>query len=166
MPQGRSLLIVDDNAYMRTIVATIARACGVAIVEEAADGAEAFERMRHRKFDCAVVDLKMDPLNGIEFLRLLRSGKDSPDPHLGVIVLSAHSGHARILEARDAGADEILTKPVTAAALLERLHAVIHHRRPFVASETYTGPDRRRRRAIGYRGPFRRQDDLRVVIDE
>lgn len=159
MDKSFSVLIVDDNAYMRTIITTIVRAFGTTVIDEAANGADALERLRTRKFDCAIVDLAMDPINGLEFLHLVRTSKDSPDRYLPVIIVSAHSSRAQILQARDAGADEILTKPVTASALLARLKAVIEERRPFVSSGAYFGPDRRRKRVIDYAGPFRRHDD-------
>ena len=158
-----SLLIIDDNAYMRTSLNALARACGVSYVEEAANGADAFERLRHRRFDCAMVDLNMDPINGIEFLKLLRRGKDSPDRYLATIVISGYSERSRILEARDAGADEFLRKPVTAAAVMARLRAVVQNRRPFIETRTFFGPDRRRVQTPGYRGPWRRKTDQ--VID-
>jgi CheY-like chemotaxis protein len=153
------LLIVDDNAHMRTIISYVARACGISNIEEASSGAEAFERMRSRKVDCATVDINMDPINGLEFVQMLRTSKDSPDPYLPVIMISAHSERSQVAAARDAGADEFLTKPVTAAALLKRLAAVVERRRPFIMSRVYTGPDRRRRADADHRGPKRRRND-------
>lgn len=161
--KGMAILVVDDNAYMRTIIATIARVAGATIIEEASNGADAFGHLRARKFDCATVDLNMDPINGLEFIRLLRTSKDSPDPALAVIVISAYAERARILEARDAGADEFLAKPVTASAFMSRLQAVIHARRPFVTGPTFAGPDRRRRTLTGYAGPFRRKSDRNIL---
>jgi two-component system, chemotaxis family, chemotaxis protein CheY len=154
-----TLLIIDDNPHMRTIVSYVARACGIAQIEEASNGAEAFERMRNRRVDCATVDLNMDPINGLEFVKMLRTSKDSPDPYVPVIVVSAYSERSKVQAARDAGADEFLTKPVTAAALLKRMEAVVYRRRPFVVTPVYTGPDRRRKPDTDYRGVRRRKKD-------
>jgi two-component system chemotaxis response regulator CheY len=50
-------------------------------------------------------------------------------------------------ELRDAGADEILAKPVSPRTVCNKINAVIHSRRKFVSAPNYFGPDRRRRAA-------------------
>jgi two-component system, chemotaxis family, chemotaxis protein CheY len=154
-----SLLIVDDNAYMRTIVTIVARAAGIAEVDEADSGPAALEMLRRRKYTALTVDLKMEPLDGVEFVRMLRRSADSPDPSAAVIVISAYSERSRVIAARDAGADEFLTKPLTVKDFLNRLESVIHNRRPFVRTPSYFGPDRRRVNDPLYLGPWRRKDD-------
>lgn len=156
---GFALLIVDDNPHMRTIVSYVARACGIGIIEEAGSGAEAFEKMRTKRFDCATIDLNMDPINGLEFVKMIRTSKDSPDPYLPIIIISAYSERSKVQSARDAGADEFLTKPVTAHALLKRMESVVYRRRPFVVTPFYAGPDRRRKSDDDYRGAKRRKND-------
>jgi hypothetical protein len=64
-----------------------------------------------------------------------------------------------VFEARDAGVTEFVAKPVTAKAVLERIHAVIYRPRPFVRTKDYFGPDRRRKDDPGYEGPWRRATD-------
>lgn len=152
-----TLLIVDDNAHMRTIIGYVARACGISHILEASNGAEAFERLRCEKVDVATVDLNMDPINGLEFVKMIRTSRDSPDPYLPVIIVSAYSERSQVQAARDAGADEFLTKPVTAQALLKRMEAVVYRRRPFVLTPAFTGPDRRRRSDDDFRGANRRK---------
>ena len=66
-------------------------------------------------------------------------------------------------EARDAGVNEFLAKPVTARSLIHRINLVIEHPRPFIRCSTYFGPDRRRRAEPGFKGPWRRQGDPGVV---
>jgi len=62
-----------------------------------------------------------------------------------------------VRQARDAGTNEFLAKPVSANAILTRLLAVIEHPRPFVRTKVYFGPCRRRRTRDEYEGPERRQ---------
>ncbi len=158
--QSFTLLIVDDNAHMRTIIGYVARACGIAHILEAGNGAEAFERLRTQRVDVTTVDLNMDPINGLEFVKMIRTSRDSPDPYLPVIVISAYSERSQVQAARDAGADEFLTKPVTARALLKRMESVIYRRRPFVVTPVYCGPDRRRKTDDDFRGQKRRKADI------
>jgi FixJ family two-component response regulator len=105
----------------------------------------------------------MQPLDGIDFVRLLRNSPDSPNQLAPVIMVTGHSTFARVNEARDAGVSEFLAKPLTARAVIERLHQAIEHPRPFVRSDDYFGPDRRRRSAEAYKGPWRRSTDAQAA---
>jgi DNA-binding response OmpR family regulator len=73
-------------------------------------------------------------------------------------MITGHSERARITEARDAGINEILIKPISATQLYQRIKSVIDMPRQFVESDGYFGPDRRRRRYPSYTGPDRRAD--------
>jgi YesN/AraC family two-component response regulator len=153
------ILLVDDNHYMRVLLAEILRAIGVTRIYEANDGAEGLQMMRDNPVDIVMTDLSMQPLDGIDFVRLLRNSPDSPNPTVPVIMVTGHSTFARVNEARDAGVTEFLAKPLTARGVIERLHEVIEHPRPFVRGGDYFGPERRRRRDPTYGGPFRRATD-------
>jgi two-component system chemotaxis response regulator CheY len=151
--------LVDDNQNMRIILNEMLRAVGVTYVFEAANGAEGFQLMHEHKFDVVITDFVMQPLNGIEFVRLIRTDPRSPDPEIPVVMITGHSTTSRVNAARDAGVDEFLTKPLTARAVIERLHMAINHPRPYVTSAGYMGPDRRRRDDPRFIGPWRRQTD-------
>jgi CheY-like chemotaxis protein len=153
------ILLVDDNHYMRVLLAEILRAIGVTRIYEANDGAEGLQMMRDNPVDIVMTDLSMQPLDGIDFVRLLRNSPDSPTPTVPVIMITGHSTFARVNEARDAGVTEFLAKPLTARGVIERLHEVIEHPRPFVRSGDYFGPERRRRHDPTYKGPLRRATD-------
>jgi two-component system chemotaxis response regulator CheY len=153
------ILLVDDNHYMRILLAEILRAIGVVEIYEANDGAEGLQMMRDYPIDLVLTDLSMQPLDGIDFVRLLRNSPDSPNQLAPVIMVTGHSTFARVNEARDAGVTEFLTKPLTARGVIERLHQAIEHPRRFVRSGDYFGPDRRRRIDPTYSGPRRRSTD-------
>jgi CheY-like chemotaxis protein len=153
------ILLVDDNHYMRVLLGEILRAIGVKDIHEANDGAQGLQAMRDNTVDIVMTDLSMQPLDGIDFVRLLRNSPDSPNQLCPVIMITGHSTMARVHEARDAGVNEFLAKPLTARGVIERLHQVIDHPRPFVRSDDYFGPDRRRRAEPNYTGPWRRAED-------
>ena len=154
-----NILLVDDNHHMRVLLAEILRAIGVRHILEANDGAEALQLMRGSAVDIVITDLAMQPLDGIDFLRLLRNSPESPNPMIPVIMITGHSTQRRIFEARDAGVTEFLAKPLTARGVIERISQVVDNPRPFVRTDNYFGPDRRRRNLPGYRGPWRRSGD-------
>jgi two-component system chemotaxis response regulator CheY len=153
------ILLVDDNQYIRVMVREILRSVGVQKIYEACDGAEGLQTMRDHEIDVVITDLSMQPLDGIDFVRLLRNSPDSPNKMAPVIMITAHSTFARVKEARDAGISELLAKPITARAVMERLHQAIEHARPFVRCDDYFGPDRRRRDDPEFKGPWRRYTD-------
>jgi CheY-like chemotaxis protein len=153
------ILIVDDNHHMRVLLTEILRAIGVRQVFEANDGAEALHIMRAHQVDIIMTDLAMQPLDGLDFVRKLRNAPESPNPMAPVIMITGHSTQRRVTEARDAGVNEFLSKPVTARGVLERIARVVDSPRPFVRSGDYFGPDRRRRADPNYNGPRRRAAD-------
>jgi CheY-like chemotaxis protein len=156
-----NILLVDDNHHMRVLLTEILRAIGVRQVFEANDGAEALRIMRAYPVDIIMTDLAMQPLDGLDFVRMLRKSPDSPNPMAPVIMITGHSTIRRVTEARDVGVNEFLSKPVTARGVLDRIARVVDNPRPFVRSEDYFGPDRRRRADPAYKGPMRRSSDAR-----
>ena len=153
------ILLVDDNHYMRVLLAEILRAIGVKDIFEANDGAEGLQMMRDHPVDVVMTDLSMQPLDGIDFVRLLRNSPDSPNQMAPVVMITGHSTFARVNEARDAGVNEFLVKPLTARGVIERLHQAVENSRQFVRSDDYFGPDRRRRNDVNFKGPWRRSTD-------
>ncbi|WP_297513273.1 response regulator [uncultured Caulobacter sp.] len=160
------VLLVDDNQHMRVLLIEILRAIGVRHVFEAMDGAEALTIMRATAIDVVFTDLTMEGLDGIDFVNLVRRAPDSPNPFVPIVMITGHSTERRVREGRDAGVNEFLTKPITARGVIHRLTLLIENPRPFVRSEDYFGPDRRRRNDPRHKGPWRRADDaLTTFID-
>ena len=116
------ILLVDDNQHMRVLLAEILRAIGVKRILVANDGAQGLTMMRHHDIDIVMTDLSMQPLDGIDFVRLLRNSPDSPNQFVPVVMITGHSTMSRVAEARDAGVNEFLAKPLTARAVIERIH--------------------------------------------
>jgi len=157
------VLLVDDSAHTRAIVAAILTGAGIQHVRPCRDGDEALRVLRQWPADVAIVDFVMAPVDGVTFTRKVRGDSKSPNRFLPIIMMTGHAERKCVEEARDAGVTEFAVKPVSAGALLGRLNAAINKPRPFVGTATYFGPDRRRRQHPGYCGPWRRKDD---VVDD
>ncbi len=155
-----SFLVVDDNTHMLSIIKTLLKGFGIRRIHEATDAADAFEEIRATHVDVIILDYALDTLDGIEFAQLVRTAKDSPNPYLPIIMLTAHSERHRVEEARDAGITEFLCKPICATDLYKRIIEVVEHPRSFVKMDSYFGPDRRRRSDENYRGPEKRVADI------
>ncbi len=153
-------LVVDDNAHMQNIVKTILRGFGAEQVFEARDVPEAFRRLRQEPVDIVILDYQLETLDGVDFAKLVRTSPESPAPFVPIIMLTAHSERSRVWAARDAGVHEFCAKPVTATEMYRKVVSVIDHPRPFVRTDTYFGPDRRRRNDPRYDGPERRAKNV------
>ena len=155
------VLVADDNGHMRTLLRSLLQALGVSEICECNDGEAAFAAACEFKPDLVLSDLNMQPVDGIEFTRMVRTRRDSPNPHLPIIMVTGHTERARVVAARDAGVSEFLAKPITAQNLVSRITETLERPRPFVSTTRYVGPDRRRRRGDDYDGPRRRRTDPR-----
>lgn len=139
-----SVLVVEDNLNTRRMVREILKAFGISNVVDARDGAVALTVMRSVPPDVIVCDINMTPLDGIGFVRMLRTSPDSPDAFVPVIMLTAYSSRHRVGAARDAGANEFIVKPFAPKTLYDHLISVIDSPRPYVRTDDFFGPDRRR----------------------
>ncbi len=154
-----SVLVLDDNRHMRSLVQSILHALGVKEIREAADAPEAFKELQHFHADVIIADWHMEPLDGLDFVRLVRTAKDSPNPYVPIIMLTGHTEYQRVCEARDAGVNEFLAKPISAKALYMRFASIIDNPRPFIRTKTYFGPDRRRQNIGAPRGTAERRKE-------
>ena len=149
-------MVVDDNVHMRKLVVTIVQAFGATQVVEAVDGDQAWKLMREANPDVIFLDWVMEGISGIEFAKMVRTSPQTPNPFVPIIMLTGYTRVDHVRQARDAGVNEFLAKPVSVKVILSRLISVIEHPRPFVRTKSYFGPCRRRRGDDEYRGPERR----------
>lgn len=87
----------------------------------------------------------MDPMDGIEFTKLVRTAKDGRNHFVPIIMLTGFAQLERVIQARDAGVTEFLAKPFSTESLYSRIVSIVDHPRAFIRCKTYVGPDRRRR---------------------
>ena len=139
------VLTVDDNVHMRRLVMTILQAFGVNQISEAGSGEGAWEMVREINPDIVILDWVMEGMSGVDLVRRLRTDPMSPNPFVPVIMLTGHTSLEHAQQARDAGANEFIAKPVSVKTVMSRLASVIEHPRPFVRTGVYFGPCRRRR---------------------
>ena len=158
------ILVIDDNAQMRSIIGTVLAAAGVRNLYYAQDGRDGLAALAARPIDVVYVDLEMPVMNGLTFIKAARAlgGAKAQTP---IIMLTGHSDTSSVFEARDNGVNEFLGKPVTAKSILMRLEAVIFRPRTFVLAQHYIGPDRRRRSLPDRHGPKRRHSDVGAFLE-
>lgn len=113
----RAILIVDDDPFIRKLIATTLEDVGGAELVQASDGLEALDRAKDARPSLVFLDIDMPNLDGIETCRRLREmeGGDAQT----IVMLTAASRSAAEREAEQAGADLFLTKPFSPLDLLQ-----------------------------------------------
>jgi len=139
-----SVLVVDDNGHMIYILRSLLLGFGITRTFESRYAAEAVELTRRESIDLIILDYQMPFIDGLEFTRTIRTSEKSRNPFVPIILVTAHTERSRIIEARDAGVTEICAKPINAHQLWTKIAAVVNHPRPFIRSDGFFGPDRRR----------------------
>jgi DNA-binding NarL/FixJ family response regulator len=115
------ILIADDHFIVRLgLVGLINTEPDMAVVAEAADGAQAIEMFRKHDPDLAVLDMRMPVKNGIETTRELRKN----NPEARILILTAFDGDEEIHKALEAGAQGYVLKNSTGEKLIPAVRAV------------------------------------------
>ncbi|PCJ70351.1 MAG: two-component system response regulator [Rhodobiaceae bacterium] len=140
-----TFLIAEDNSFMLSQLRQQLRGIGTGALFEAQDGEEAFALLCAKKPNFVIIDSEMEPVSGLAFVRQARTSKDNPNPQVPIIVLVATPSAAKLTEARDVGATEILTKPVSVKLLTGRIQHILKNQRQFIHEGSFAGPDRRRK---------------------
>lgn len=151
-----NVLIVDDNKHMQAVITTILQGFGARDIVAVPDAASALGELRNRPVDMVICEYRLSPINGLEFIKMVRTAQDSRDKLVPILMLTAHSEMEHVMSARDSGVTEFMAKPVSPAGLYKHIAAMIEHPRQFVRSRKFVGPDRRRKADRVYDGPDRR----------
>jgi CheY-like chemotaxis protein len=147
------VLVVEDNSYIRQTLEDLLQYFQFGRIATAKNGEEAIDYMKTLGSagsiiapDIIISDLVMSPINGLLFLRWMRTAKDSPNRMVPYIMLSGAADQAYVHSARDLGATEFLAKPFSAGSVYTHLVKVIEYPRQFITTTKYFGPDRRRKK--------------------
>jgi len=119
-----TVLLVDDSRPVRTVLKTLLKGLGVTRIYEAADPESARAMAFTVRPDIALIDYDLGCMTGVELIQDFRTQKSGPAPSMPLILL-APTWQPHLAEgAREAGADAVLPKPVTARMLGERIAAL------------------------------------------
>src|SRR4051812_32188150 len=117
----RILVAEDDEAFLDTIALLLEKDGRFAVAGRAGNGKDAVSLAAFVKPDAVVMDIEMPVLDGVEATRQLRERW----PGLPVVAISGHDYEERVLEIRDAGADDYVRKARLAAELPRVLASVL-----------------------------------------
>lgn len=133
--QPMTIMVVDDHPVLRIGIAAIIQGqADMALVAEAANGAEALEQYRAVRPDVTLMDLQMPRMNGVDAITAIR--KEFPQAR--IVVLTTYAGDAQALRALKAGAVGYLLKGALRKELIDTIRAIYSGRRhmpPEIAQE-------------------------------
>lgn len=119
---GETILIVEDEAKMRTLLVDYLSHAGYRTVE-AADGEEAADRFRDTEIDLVLLDIMMPRKDGFAVCQSLRSESD-----VLIVLLTARSAETDKLHGYELGADDYVTKPFSPKVLVAKIGALLKRR--------------------------------------
>jgi len=110
----KTILVVDDAAFMRMMIRDILAREGY-VIQEAVNGRDAIEKYRETRPDLVTLDITMPEVDGIEALQEIRK----INPEARVLMVSAMGQQKLIMDALEAGAADFLVKPFQPTKVLQ-----------------------------------------------
>src|ERR671919_2195253 len=121
---ARTVLLVEDDPALRTVVKLTLEAAGMEVTT-AADGETALTKARTGEFAIVLLDLMLPALDGLEVCRRIRETS-----HVPIIVITALDSTGDVVSGLEAGADDYMTKPFEGPELVARIRALLRRSDP------------------------------------
>ena len=125
---GKNVLVVDDEDLIRQIISIILKSEGYKVIT-AVSGHDALSKMSDKRFGLVITDLRMPGMNGIEFIKKLRS--EAAYKCVPIIMLTSEFSDFKKKEAEMAGVSEWITKPFIRHQLLQSVKKFMGNRDSF-----------------------------------
>lgn len=123
---AKTVLIVDDQQFVRTIVRSMLAQMGITSVLDAANGEDALKIVEEYHPHAVICDIQMRPTDGFSFVRKLRA--ISTTASMPVIMLTAHADEATVNRGDGLDIDAYVSKPVLPTSLVQTLTQVLERR--------------------------------------
>jgi two-component system chemotaxis response regulator CheY len=111
------VLVLDDSEQMRKLLRSFLAIIGAGEVRVAESVDDAYRQLEAEWPHVVITDLKMRPVNGIEFIKAVRSGEHGRNADIPIIVVTGYADAKTVTTAMAAGATGVLVKPVSVDAL-------------------------------------------------
>ncbi len=118
---SRTVLIVDDAIFMRTMIGDILKQAGFEVIGEASSGVEAVQKYKELEPDLVTMDIVMPDMGGIDAVREIM--KEDPDAR--ILMCSAMGQQGLVVEAIQAGARDFVVKPFQPSRVIEAVQRLL-----------------------------------------
>lgn len=157
---GAVVMVVDASPFSMEVTLQALQGFGIRVKHAVKTIPDAIEILKFQPIDLLLVDCEMD---GHELVRWLRRSGLEPNAYVPIIMTASHVRRSRVTDVRDCGANFLVTKPFSAAVVLERIIWVARDSRAFLEVGDYSGPDRRMRVSKPREQNERRSDMVRLA---
>jgi two-component system, chemotaxis family, chemotaxis protein CheY len=118
-----SILVVDDSPTMRRIIVSQLNKAGYPDVGEAEDGVHGMEELAEGGYDLVLTDWNMPNMDGLEFIRTIRSREEYKD--MPILVVTTRNSKMDVIKAMKEGANNFVVKPFGPSALSDKIEKVL-----------------------------------------
>ncbi len=119
-----SALIVDDQDFVLKIVTTILTQIGFGEIRTSANGEDAITAVEEACPDLIICDINMKPMDGLTFLKWVRSNESEKIRTLPLVFLTGDFSQELVSKATDLGCDMFLLKPISPQKMREKLDTI------------------------------------------
>ncbi len=144
-----SVLLFDKQRNSRHVTRCSLQMIGFVDIIDTSDLATALDYIGNGKPDLIIADISSDADQICESVQKLRYREIGTDPFVAIILTAWNPSNELVRKAINSGADDILGKPLSTQRINERIQAILNARKPFVVTNDYIGPDRRKSKRIG-----------------
>ncbi|MEP3247717.1 MAG: response regulator [Sneathiella sp.] len=141
--QSASALLYDPQSAMRYNTRIALLNIGFGAVEAVNDYSEFIERMEEGRYDLVIGDSRSDSGDTCEMVRKIRQNGIGKNPFVTVIVTLWDTAPEQVNTTIEAGADDLIMRPMSSLNLRDRVVGLVHSRKPFIVTGDYVGPERR-----------------------
>ncbi len=160
------IMVVEDRQFQRRLIAETLRAVRDLAFEYAESAEDCLLMLASVQPDMLVTDWDIEGGKGLDLVRRIRRGEAGDEARsTPIVMVTTRNTEQAVRQARNAGVDEFVLRPFSTSILTRRAKEVRDHKRDFIQSVHYVGPDRRRRKDEHYIGPKRRDVEKKNQAD-
>ena len=137
------VVVIDPDRSIRQMIRNILSDAGVKRIEVGATMADLMASLQVGTPDLLIADHNLEGGVFCDFVHRLRHHETTHNPFMPIIATAWNPTHDVIREIIQSGVDHIITKPLSASQLTNRIKVIARARKPFVVTSQYIGPDRR-----------------------
>lgn len=123
------VLIADDDRFVRRIAKIILQDAGFEEIVEATSGAEATNLFNEHRFDLALLDINMHPIDGLILTQYMRATPSLGFCNIPIVIMTTECHRDVLMRAKQVGVDQLCLKPLSPENLLRRVEAALLSRR-------------------------------------
>jgi CheY-like chemotaxis protein len=157
------ILVVGEKSHDTLLLKTVLGIAGLGQVIHVEDSRRAIEILCVESVHAVICDANAAPVDAMALPLAVRRIPNVLNPTLPVFVLQPQARRRDVESARDSGATDVLTTPLSPRTVTTKLRAALKTPRPFIVAPEFFGPDRRSKARAPFGGADRRSRSGRKV---